>query len=461
MKPFPFALITDKSIVVVYSHNVIETYQRSSTTYKHVGDIIDAAYYYGVYNVWLMPFTDISCRFDTQFLLDALPAYQVSENYQQKDSEQEHFFRSWKKEGDISQRKTVTITAIEHSNLWRINLDGITSKEFLQYVLLLHVYLDIPVAISPGYTGIELLKRCNSKQRITWLENADLSNLPDRSTSFDIKWLASHFQDAMFLHVVDKSGAYLASGNSVQVGEGTPTHVEGIAFDKKLCGLWHVTFTGESPYDGTSLPLPYHSVLQKPLSYYWTPEIEIAMLLGYGVEVKEAWIFKERHKIFNLWSNFLWDIRIKLRTLRREYPNVRAYKLADDTIKLIYTHTFGKLATSSEYEKKDTTFLRRDWRNMIVADTRLKVLYQLNKLVQAGYQIVMVNVDALYILTNVANPHDIGIISQEDKLGGYKLKYSFLWSEVQDIFSSVTSRVMDSRVNQIAEKLNLLAQERK
>ena len=448
------AILTDDNFAVIrHTTRELELYAHDRSSYTNIGMIADKASDLHVYNIWIAPYTDISGMFVKLFVTSGLVEYRLKASIPDLDKSVDDTYMTYLKVYKL-QGKDITFTIPEFNYLWKLDAyDDISPIDIAHMLATLRDALPVHIVNSPTYIGIKLLEQLADNQEKSWFRAMD-SDLPDDlPLATNLVWkILGAITKKKYIHVVDKNGAYLSSYQSTLVGTGNVTHYDIRDFDRKKVGIWHVTLSSNtSLYNGIDLPLPYNSYAN---NWLWTPEIDIAVKLGYQVNVQECWLWSEAHYVFRKWSKFIWNTRTEVKELA-DTKKKQGYYMAYDMIKHIYTETSGRLAhTGNDYDRKDV-YSRIDWFSMIVADTRLKVLVMVHKLLALGYYPVMVSTDALYYLSDekdirLAIP---GILDRDTSLGGYKHKYSTEFSNVEELFDNGAS------ANQISERLNQLHKE--
>jgi hypothetical protein len=444
------ALLTDNSFVILKDKNKLEKYEHDINIYTSIIDLVEECLKYNIFNVWVSPYTDISGKFVTSFL-NCTDNYGVKGKKVTEDNEYVKFVRAFKRDGT----NDILITVPEYEVLWKFtDYEDISPNDLAIMLVVLRDKLEMDLYNSPTKIGISLLEYLTTNSNFFWLRSSD-TNLNNIPTATSLVWrYKGKVSPKKYLHVYDKNGAFLSSYQSALMGSGNAIHYDDMQFDENKVGVWKVTISGSSMYNGIDLPLPYNEYATN--GYYWTPELKIAKMLGYDITVHECYIWNESHYIFRLWAKLLWDSREELKEKWLQ-TGIFGYKLAYDMIKSIYTETGGRLAhRDNNYSSKDV-YQRIDWFSLVVSDTRLKVLNQIDKLLKLGYKPIMVETDAIYYLSDEKDYKKAipTLTDREKNLGGYKHKYSIEWNKVSKQFNSGIS------ANKFAELLNQLERERK
>ena len=442
------AIFTDNNIAVLREDSTkVQLHPHLINSYTSIVDIIEICRKLDLINIWIAPYIELGGKFTAAFLQCSY-GYGVKGTQLTEDEKYIKFVRGYKKDN----KDDICITIPEYNPLWCFEkYDDISPNDLLLMLAMLREKLPVGIYNSPTNTGIRLLEELTPNDNVHWLRASDFI-IGDIPASTSLVWRCEKVVPKKYIHAYDKRGAFLSSYQSTMLGSGNAKHYNIIPFDSSKVGVWRVKISGNSIYNGIELPLPYNEYSTD--NWLWTPEIKITQKLGYNVQVEECYLWEEAHYIFRQWARMLWDTREELRLLSEE-KNKLGYKLAYDSIKYIYTKTGGRLAHRNNTFKSKDVYNRHDWFYTVIADTKLKVLLQIDKLVQLGFYPIMVETDCLYYLSDEKDG-DIAIptiLDHKDSLGGYKRKYSTEWSRVQELFES------GIHPNSIATELNKLERE--
>jgi hypothetical protein len=217
---------------------------------------------------------------------------------------------------------------------------------------------------SPGATGLALMRAVHDGPGGVKLPEAHVAppGLQGIDSWAPDSWVAPELPTTGFLHAWDVNGMFLAACSSVELGAGVPEHLGGPGragrpvFDAGRPGYWRASI--KSPL---GLAVPF--LVDGKLHWYPTPAVELAVELGLTVQLREAWVYPERHRWLEPWYAVLRDAREEF--TRNPAP---AAKLALAGIKAVYTRSLGRLA-GGWLQAGDDTF-RPDWRDAVIARAR-------------------------------------------------------------------------------------------
>lgn len=203
------------------------------------------------------------------------------------------------------------------------------------------------------------------------------TTVPDDCTGqleADLLWHRHHAkaveQRAPWCHAFDLAGMYLSAASSLALPTGEPNH-----------------YTGPIPRD-----------LKAPLSkwpgYWRTAEIgwvTTPTLAWTGARVLESWVYPHHHRYLEPWYRMLRDARAEL------LPGGPAL----DAVKATYREGIGRLGSGRRARGDGDPLHQPYWRQAVIAEARTRLQRRIAKLPQGP---VAVDVDALYFLTNTADP---------------------------------------------------------
>lgn len=447
------------------------------TTPEHVGNLLQLCLDYALTSVWVLAGTTLSERATHEFI-DGASAYGWVVKHAQftdaraMDTQRCTFLQAWKsKDARVTNEKgrVLSIGYAEHNADW--NLDNVTSPVTVLAVLAyIEDGLGIPVTYSAGNTGKLLMKKVNSSPRDNWIRPVDLHEIvPLVETKVqDITWkrpLTEEESASGYLLVAyDKNMMYPASCTSVLLGSGMPTHVTRPTFDmKKLqAGIWHITISGTSQFDGVMLPHPTDGVTS---GWFYSYTVKLLHELGYTVNIIEAWVWdvKETHTTLRPYAEKLWEARAslddKLTPDTQRYVHAQARAIAASDIKYIAVKSLGWLDMSPRYSTSGAyDMYRPDWYNLIKDNARYQMFWRIRKYMEKGYMPVGIHADCLYYLATT-HDHEQALplmMERKDKLGGYKQKYKTTISHEQ-----VTPLLNDTSLDMSQVNQKLLAIDKK
>lgn len=257
----------------------------------------------------------------------------------------------------------------------------------------------------PGATATGLLKRLHaSEHALDLTASMTPGEFPPPArkpaTVQDMAWirplstseLALAESGEAYVHGYDKHAMYLGAMSALWLGMGEARHlaassstaselagcVASVTTKNKMPGYWLASIAYDPP-DG--MPNPFADVLapgaDRPAwradapRWVTTPTLDLAVSLGARVDVREAWVWSERHRPLETWRNLLKDARETLTRAARGCADESAPAVALAVVKATYTQGIGWLdgswlRTSSEPED----LYRPDWRHAVMAQAR-------------------------------------------------------------------------------------------
>jgi hypothetical protein len=256
-------------------------------------------------------------------------------------------------------------------------------------------------------------------------------------------------QRQRYLHKYTAFSGQLQACLDVQLGAGIPQFSSsGRACDGVRPGLWRVSLErAGSLFDGKLLP--------GCLDQEWmsTPQISCCRDIGYRVQVREGYFWPESHQLLKRWAATLWQAAERLHTQPQRYRHAQARANASQSIKRVAELGVDLLARP----QKDGGWGRPDWWAQI-AGRRLALLFaRLVGLVRQGSMPVLVDGDALWVVSNDPNPLSAvpGLLSVgrwNGYLPGYEVPVP-LTRDVRDAFRAALP------VGQVVTMLDSLARE--
>ncbi|MFY9222140.1 MAG: hypothetical protein WAQ98_05710 [Blastocatellia bacterium] len=290
--------------------------------------------------------------------------------------------------------------------------------------------LEIELKSKPNTTGINLIERLNSTNDIRKKYIKDLKSdlsIWHENKPFDLAWvrpISKKEQQYKHIYVYDKNQQYLSASN-IFFGVGEPERLINPGFDKTIVGLWKISLSGESHWNGQSLPHPLGNSREPYLSEGWfdTALVQLALDLGYQVTIYEAEVFKQKAKILEPFYKLLTSALTELKNNpENKFKNEVARQKAILGVKSVFRSTIG-LFDANIYSKRKWSF-RPDWRWSIIATARARMFYNIDKLLKQGFHPLAARTDALYFASN-----------QEIPLGEkYKLEAKYPLKKVAHLF---------------------------
>jgi len=318
----------------------------------------------------------------------------------------------------------------------------LTPPQILTMIQDIEDELNVPVGGSPAGVGLRYLQKINEKHP-QWLAKPalDLSIIPFNQAARPLIWSRRPTTEELsrrFLYKFDKNSAYPRAAVDERFGVGNPVHTDGRGFDHMLPGIWKVD-VDFSPELDALLPFP----LWGDFSWIATPMVRFLIKIGCGIHISEAWVFPKHEYVFRKWGANLWEYS---QYYERGTPERAAYKqIMNEPLGLVRSKMFGT----------DSFKYRPDWNSTIVAATRADVLRKTYKYGMLGYYPIMVQLDAIYYLSderlpNLALP---GILDHAGSLGGYKMDFCLeMTDEARTALSTLSGSKRLHALNALAEK---------
>lgn len=406
-------------------------------SFNHILDLVVLARTYDRKQVWLLPTCELYKKLESEPLMFEP---EVKNHWFIKDLPEEWKLDHATRPGDMIYQLAIKCYWQSDRDSLYINLPGrladwyfselTQAADLYGAITYLEELLDIELKSKPNTTGINLIEKLSSishfKENSIRELKSDLS-LWHENKIFDLAWvrpLEKHEKKYKYIYVYDKNQQYLSASN-ISLGVGEPEYFLKPEFDKSLVGLWNVNLVGKSPWDGTKLPHPLGNSREPYLSKGWfaTPLIESAIELGYKVEIEEAEIFPKKAKVLAPFHKVLTDALTELKTNPdNKFKNPISRRIAILGVKSIFRSTIG-LFDANIYAKRKWSY-RPDWRSMIIATARARMLYNIDTLLKQGFNVLAVRTDALYFASN----EDIPISDQ------YKLEAKYPLKSVSHLF---------------------------
>src|SRR6185312_5769904 len=210
--------------------------------------------------------------------------------------------------------------------------------------------------------------------------------------------------DGAYVHVYDKRSAYMASAMMKQ-GRGDPQHWQPLsdksaspsawqAIENEMPGLWCIT--AAPPYESSPLPSPFSMSNSLPdHDWFYTPQVKLAKLMGYGVLLHEAWVWPKAHAVLTPWVQHLWHAR----QATRDTP-------AEAMIKQSFNMALGVMRRTPEEGQKLKWYHRPDWVGGLTACNYLRQVKRILEL-GAGYEVspyLGTSTDSIAITSNDPDP---------------------------------------------------------
>lgn len=409
---------------------------------QSVVDIVEMAYQMSIENVWIAPASRLNFLYadnvvDFSGLWDI--HYSVKRNPDRGEPNFVKGITARRKEGTFEQKKQINIT-FPHWNAYQWKAKKMPILEDPMACLAGIAYLERSLGMSvhhnPGIMGRNIIDATNGRfTRPTWVKNPtfDVSRL-SRAIAYDWDYLpglqAIDQEQELYLHAWDKNSMFLGAASSVQLGAGNPLYVNPEEF---LCNYQETMskwFDGKKPgywrikYDPSTLP-GLHP-LYKNQEWVTTPLLKLILGMGITIEVCEAYVWHEHHRILDGFADILFNARMDIKKNPAKYPHPGGRQLAEYSLKKIATAGIGILG-SKEAAKYAVQWFRPDWRAHVVEDAKARMIYKILQVYRLFGQLpVCVDVDSVYYLCTEPDQGKCfpGMFEREDKLGGWKQKHS-------------------------------------
>lgn len=321
---------------------------------------------------------------------------------------------------------------------------NLSPQETLKLIHTLEGKLAVAIGGSPAGVGLRYLQKVHEKHIHRLAKPIkNLEEIPFSSGARPLIWSRKPSETELarhYLYKFDENSAYPRAAVDERFGIGDPVHYpQGTGFNHMLPGIWKIDVDFSPDFDFTALPSP----VWNDFNWLTTPLVRHLVQMGCGIYVNEAWVFPKYDYIFRNWGKNLWSFS---QEFERGTPERTAFKqIMNEPLGLVRSKMFGT----------DSFKYRPDWNTTIVGATRAGVLRKVSKYAEKGLYPIMVQLDALYYLSdeklpNVAVP---GILDHSSSLGGYKLDFCL---EVNDQVRGILRTLMGSQrlaaLNQLAEK---------
>ena len=277
---------------------------------------------------------------------------------------------------------------------------------------------------SPGATGTGLIRdlHVGNRTALDLTASAAPSDfpMPARVSGLarDLAWirpLTAEEAARRYVHSYDKNALYLGACSSLALGFGVPEHrtapADGaLTFDGSP-GYWRAAVQYDAP---ALLPHPFlpggmpDRREREPgaVRWYLAPALALAAELGARVDVREAWVWPESHRVLTSWYERMRGARTTLQDASAATPTDPATAIALRAVKATYTQTIGWL-DGGWMRGTDTPedLYRPDWRHAIIAQAAANQWRNLAKVWrEAGAAPFAVGVDCWYFTSDEPDP---------------------------------------------------------
>jgi len=253
-----------------------------------------------------------------------------------------------------------------------------THHKYLDYITTYEQTMGVQARFTPASTALALLQKlhtdCSSVAYLDPLSRDAYDRIP-WPTHHAVKHANQYVRDGKFVHVFDKRSAYMASAMG-EVGRGDPIHWSAYSdpladdIQKETPGLWCISAHVPNAYGMGLIPDISHGALPSPFNslgdvpdheWYYTPQVKLAMMMGYQVQVHEAYIWPKHHRTLRPWVTRLWDARQAVRGTPTEAM-----------IKTSVNDVWGVMKRPVKAEEKLQWYHRPDWSGMVTAQHYLR-----------------------------------------------------------------------------------------
>lgn len=236
--------------------------------------------------------------------------------------------------------------------------------------------LNYPYTVAASSTGLDLMKTLHWKDRETlFAPSTPIEPSRIRTLEADALWSrvpTSTELEHKYLHAYDRGGSYLAGVSGLDLGIGDPTyHPSGVAFDKKKPGYWRVNMPEKTEWLAPN-PLDPQNRAINGLTWVSTPTLDVAVELGYELEVTEAYVWEKKSRILDTWYERVRDARTLLDTA--DPDDIQARNL----LKTMYVQSLGLMASYDWMEGKPMFAPERY--HFIQARSRANIIRRINQI---------------------------------------------------------------------------------
>jgi hypothetical protein len=397
--------------------------------------VVALAHTYEIDTIWVQPGSVLSASAG-QLLASACHQIEYRAGISEQFAGMPTCVHAWRTAGDYRARRTITLIFPEYDARWRLQ-DCFDARQLLLAVAACEQLLQVSLDWSPGHTARKLMQQLNaSGARADWLAPCDSSYLPAERRAFarDLHWKMAPLYRGSYLYGIDKNSMYLAAATGTNLGQGSPIHVpnwqeQECQFQERVPGLYRISLENDGGWD----------FYQPGEHWLWGPEVHWLLKSGAKMAIHEAYLWPTYHQTLRSWAETLWNARAALRSDGAPAGELeRAHQQADQVVKAIATQGLGWLAHRPE-QGGATDWYRPDWWSLVVSTARARMQFTVRNLLDAGVQVVGVNVDELWILSNEADPHAASRQQlSRSRLGGFKHAWTLPYTlDIEQALSDV------------------------
>jgi hypothetical protein len=320
------------------------------------------------------------------------------------------------------------------------------AKSLLATVTYVEQALARPVIDSANLVAHQLLTDLTPDQPASWLRSSPVdaytlrsgggTAIPLMETARDLVWIRSltlEEQRQKYLHKYTHLSRNLEACMTVQLGTGAPQYSSnGRAYDGVRPGIWRVhTEPAGSVFDGKRLPSCMDG------EWMSTPQVKCCQDVSYHVCVQEGYYWSQSHELLKPWANTLWQAAERLYLHPQSYRHAQGKANAFQTIKQLAQLGVAILAQ----DQNAGGWARPDWRAQIAGRSRAVLFSQLANLARRGTMPVLVDRDALWVVSDDPNPLSAAPgLAAARRWQGYRIGYEVplaLSREVKAVFREV------------------------
>jgi hypothetical protein len=394
----------------------------------------------GLDSVWVMPATTFSRSATCSWLEQASSRWVVRVQPDLQEPSRPLCAQLWPREHVQRQARRLVLAFPEHAG-WGWELTD--ARSLLATVSYLHQVLSRSVTDSPDLLAYALLTDLTGDAAISPLGSSPVDRcafscnsatpVSLRECARDVVWmrpLSVVEQRQRYVHKYVHLSRHLQAAMAVPLGGGAPQYsVKGRGYDGMHPGIWrtHVELAG-SVFDGKQLP--------SGLDGEWmsTPQVRCCQDIGYRVQVREGWYWQEAHDLLKGWGSTLWQAASRLHIHTQTYRHALGRANALRTISRLAEFGISLLAQ----EQTALGWSRPDWWIQVVGLGRALLFAQLVSMVKKGIMPVLVERDALWVISDEAHPPSAvpGLVTAQRWMG-YTVGYEaplLLTAEVRDAF---------------------------
>lgn len=368
----------------------------------------------GLAAVWVMPGSSLSRTVTCSWFEQARPSWVVVTHADPENLSRPRSSFLWPKESGQREARRLTFVFPEHAGWdWVVS----DAKSLLATVTYLDQILSRPLIESPDLVAHQLLTDCLPDQPPARLHSLPTELLTllgkNKSTPSRVEeythdllsmpanraWMRSLTlteQRQRYLHKYIHLFRNVEACMAVRLGTGTVTHsANGRAYDSIRPGLWRVQAElAGSLFDGKHLP---HGLSGEWMS---TPEVKCCQDISYQVSVQEGYYWPQSYEPLTLWAKTLWEAAERVHLHPQSYRNAQGRANTFQTLKQLAQSGMAILAQ----DEQEGGWGRPDWWTQIVGRSRAILFTQLASFVRRGTMPVLVDRDALWVVSDDPNP---------------------------------------------------------